>query len=62
MVLSLFVDHILLAGTDTEAVAATKWWLSSTFEMKDMKGQIIPRGVNPKRSKKFPGLSQKTLH
>lgn len=59
MLLSLYVDHILLAGTDKKAVAATKWWLSNTFEMN---GQIIPRGVNPKRSKKLLGLSQKTLH
>ena len=36
LILSLYVDDILLAGNDMEMIVATKEWLSSTFEMKDM--------------------------
>ncbi|KAK2968233.1 hypothetical protein RJ640_027063 [Escallonia rubra] len=36
LILSLYVDDILLAGNDMSSIVATKQWLSSTFEMKDM--------------------------
>ena len=36
IILSLYVDDILLAGNDMEMIIATKGWLSSNFEMKDM--------------------------
>ena len=36
LILSLYVDDILLAGNDKEMIVATKVWLSSNFEMKDM--------------------------
>uniref|UniRef100_A0A2N9F5U8 Reverse transcriptase Ty1/copia-type domain-containing protein n=1 Tax=Fagus sylvatica TaxID=28930 RepID=A0A2N9F5U8_FAGSY len=36
IILSLYVDDILLAGNDAEMIVATKEWLSSNFEMKDM--------------------------
>ena len=36
IILSLYVDDILLAGNDMEMIIATKRWLSSNFEMKDM--------------------------
>ena len=34
--MSLYVDGILLVGNDMEMIIATKGWLSSYFEMKDM--------------------------
>ena len=36
LILSLYVDDILLAGNDMEIIVTTKRWLSSIFEMKDM--------------------------
>jgi len=36
MFLTLYVNDILLAGSDMELISATKRWLSSIFEMKDM--------------------------
>ncbi|KAL0282692.1 UNVERIFIED_CONTAM: Retrovirus-related Pol polyprotein from transposon TNT 1-94 [Sesamum radiatum] len=36
IILSLYVDDILLAGNNMELIVATQKWLSSTFEMKDM--------------------------
>ena len=36
VLLSLYVDDILIAGNDLEFVKTIKEWLSSTFEMKNM--------------------------
>ncbi|KAL0298883.1 UNVERIFIED_CONTAM: Retrovirus-related Pol polyprotein from transposon TNT 1-94 [Sesamum radiatum] len=36
MILSLYVDDILLAGNNMEMIVATQKWLPSIFEMKDM--------------------------
>uniref|UniRef100_A0A2N9ER43 Integrase catalytic domain-containing protein n=1 Tax=Fagus sylvatica TaxID=28930 RepID=A0A2N9ER43_FAGSY len=36
IILSLYVDDILLAGNDKEFIKTIKEWLPSTFEMKDM--------------------------
>jgi hypothetical protein len=36
IIMSLYVDDILLAGNDKDMIVATKGWLSSNFEMKDM--------------------------
>ena len=36
LILSLYVDDILLAENDMKLIVATKKWLSSNFEMKDM--------------------------
>ena len=36
IILSSYVNDILLAGNDMELIVATKMWLSSNFEMKDM--------------------------
>ena len=36
LILSLYVDNILLAGNDIEMIVTTKRWLSSIFEMKDI--------------------------
>ena len=36
VILSLYVDGILLAGNSKEMIDTTKKWLSSNFEMKDI--------------------------
>ena len=36
VILSLYVDDILIAGNSKEMIDTTKKWLSSNFEMKDM--------------------------
>ena len=36
IILSLYVDDILIAGNNKEMIETTKRWLSSNFEMKDM--------------------------
>ena len=60
IILSLYVDDILLASNDTEMIVATKEWLSSNFEMKDMSEADYILGVKifRDRSKKILGLSQ----
>jgi hypothetical protein len=62
IILSLYVDDILLAGNDKDMIVATKGWLSSNFEMKDMgEANYIP-GVKifKDRSTKLLSLSQQT--
>ncbi|KAL0386674.1 UNVERIFIED_CONTAM: Retrovirus-related Pol polyprotein from transposon TNT 1-94 [Sesamum latifolium] len=62
MILSLYVDDILLAGNNMEMIVATQKWLSSTFEMKDM-GEaeyIVGVKIHRDRSKKLLSLSQET--
>ena len=36
IILSLYVDDILIAGNDKKLIDVTKKWLSSNLEMKDM--------------------------
>ena len=36
VILSLYIDDILLVGTSKEMTDTAKRWLSSNFEMKDM--------------------------
>ena len=36
LILSLYVDDILLAGNEMSSIVATREWLSSQFEIKDM--------------------------
>ena len=36
IILSLYVDDILIVGNDKKLIDVTKKWLSSNFEMKDM--------------------------
>jgi hypothetical protein len=62
IILSLYVNDILLASNDTEMIVATKEWLSSNFEMKDMGEADYILGVKifRDRSKKILGLSQQT--
>ena len=62
LILSLYVDDILLAGNDKEMIVATKMWLFSTFEMKDMGEASYVLGVKilRDRSRRLLGLSQET--
>jgi hypothetical protein len=62
IILSLYVDDILLAGNDKDMIVTTKGWLSSNFEMKDMGEADYILGVKifKDRSKKLLGLSQQT--
>ena len=62
IILSLYIDDILLAGNDTEMIVATKEWLSSNFEMKDIGEADYILGVKifRDRSRKILGLSQQT--
>ena len=61
IILSLYVDDILLAGNDMEMIIATKGWLSSNFKM-DMGEADYILGVKISRDclKKLLGLSQQT--
>ncbi|GMP68770.1 hypothetical protein CsSME_00028274 [Camellia sinensis var. sinensis] len=56
------VDDILLAGNDKEMIVATKMWLFSTFEMKDMGEASYVLGVKilRDRSRRLLSLSQET--
>ena len=49
VMLSLYVDDILLAGNCKEYVLAIKKWLSSNFEMKDMGEAAYILGVKIRR-------------
>ena len=62
LILSLYVDDILLAGNNKEMIITTQKWLSSTFEMKDLGEASYVLGVKilRDRSKKLLGLSQET--
>ena len=62
IMLSLYVDDILLAGNDKGLIVATKEWLSFNFEMKDMGKAEYILGVKiyRDRSKRLLCLSQQT--
>jgi len=59
--LTLHVDDILLAESDLEFISATKRWLSSVFEMKDMGEARYVLGVEiiRDRPRKLLSLCQK---
>ena len=62
LILSLYVGNIFIAGNDMDSIVATKKWLSSIFEMKDM-GEahfVLRIKIVRDRSKKLLGLSQQT--
>ena len=61
MFLTLYVDDILLAGSNLEMINTTKQWLSSVFEMKDMDEARYVLGVKMVRDRprKLLGLCQK---
>ena len=60
VILSLYVDDILIAGKDKECVNDIKAWLSSNFEMKDMGEVSYILGVKISRDhpRKILSLSQ----
>jgi len=60
MFLTLYVDDILLARNNLEFINATKQWLSSVFEMKDMGEARYVLGVKivRNRPKKLLGMCQ----
>ena len=41
IIISLYVDDILKAGNYKKLIDVTKKWLSSNFEMKDMRRQAM---------------------
>jgi hypothetical protein len=51
LILSLYVDDILLAGNDMDSIITTKKWLSSTFEMKDIGEANFVLGVKITRDR-----------
>jgi len=60
MFLTLYVDDILLAGNNLEMIEATKKWLSSIFEMKNIGEASYVLGVKiiRNRPKKLLHMSQ----
>ena len=60
LILSLYVDDILIVGSDMDSIVTIKKWLSSTSEMKDMGEAHFVLGIEivRDRSKKLLGLSQ----
>ena len=62
IILSLYVDDILIVGNDKKLIDVTKKWLSSNFEMKGMGVVNYVLGVKilRDRSKRLLGLSQET--
>ena len=62
VILSLYVDDILLAGNNLEYVKTVKSWLSKSFDMKDMgeADYILGVKIQRDRSKKILSLSQET--
>ena len=60
IILSLYVDDILIAGNYKKLIDVTKKWLSSNFKMKDMGEANYVLGVKilKDHSKRLLGLSQ----
>jgi hypothetical protein len=60
IILSLYVDDILIAGNSKDMIDTTKKWLSSNFEMKDMGEASYVLGVKiiRDRVKRLLGLTQ----
>ena len=62
LILSLYVDDILLAGNDMDSIVTTKKWLSLTLERKDM-GEanfVLEVKITRDSSKKLLSLFQRT--
>ena len=55
VILSLYIDDILLTGNNKEMIDTAKKWLSSNFEMKDMGEASYVLGVKivRDRAKRF---------
>ena len=53
IILSLYVDDILLTDNDMEMIIATKGWLSSNFKMKDISETDYILGVKILKDLRF---------
>ena len=61
LILSLYVDDILIEGNDMNSIVTTKKWLSSTFEIKNMGEVHFVLKIEFVRDRsKILGLSQET--
>jgi hypothetical protein len=62
MLLSLYVDDILVASNNNATLAEVKAWLSAKFDMKDMgeASYVLGVEIHRNRNKRLLGLSQKT--
>ena len=62
LILSLYVDDILLAGNDMDSIVTTKKWLSLTLERKDMgkANFVLEVKITRDSSKKLLSLFQRT--
>ena len=62
IILSLYVDDILISGNDKKLIDETKKWLLSNFEIKDMgeASYVLGLKILKDRSKRLLGLSQET--
>ena len=62
VILSLYVDDILLVGTNKKMFDTAKRWLSLNFEMKDMgeASYVLSMKIVRDRAKRLLGLSQET--
>ena len=62
IIMTLYVDDILIAGNNVEYLKDIKSWLSFNFEMKDMANAIYILGVkiSRDRSRRLLSLSQET--
>ena len=60
VILSLYVDDVLIAGNNKSLITAARDWLSSNFDTKDMDEANYILGVKIvcNHSKRFFGLSQ----
>ena len=60
VILSLYVDDVLIAGNDMSLINAARDWLSPNFDMKDIgeANYILGVKIVRNRSKRFLGLSQ----
>lgn len=62
MILSLYVNNILLVVNDNNFVIVTKEWLSSKLDMKDIRevNYILGVKIEKDQSKKLLALSQES--
>ena len=62
IILSLYMDDILISGNDNEFIKHIKEWLSSNFEMKDMgeTAYILGVKISRNRSKNLLSLSHES--
>ena len=55
LIMTLYIDDILMTSNDLEMIAATKSWLPSDFDMKDMGdvSYVLELKIYRDRSKRF---------